>query len=153
MLVSVGFEIGYPSNFYVGGNGVNQFILLEKNSTGDYLDRLVEIRVGGFLDRFDIYYNAPDNAAVENYGDTKLRNFTVGGYKAVEYGYNETDKEKEVRENKAAIRRGASVGMVYFQRGLIINKNGTTIEISTPRYKDEFKKTFDQILSTFKFTN
>ncbi len=146
-----GFEVKYPSNFYVGGNGVNQFILLEKNSIGGYSDRLVEIRVDESLDRFDTYYNTPDNATVEHYGDTKLRNFIVGGYKAVGYGYNEKDKEKEVRENKAAMGRSASVGMVYFQRGLIINKNGTIIEISTPRYRDEFKKIFDQILSTFRF--
>ena len=58
------------------------------------------------------------------------------------------DKQKQLRENEDALKSGASVGMIYFNKGVIVNKNGEIIEISTNAYTGDFKATFDKILST-----
>lgn len=149
------FTIQYPPNLYVKGGG-QQIFLAKQDATDaekiDYSDELVEIRIDTFINRFESYYTTPDNTQVKNYGDTKLKSYSIDGYKAVLYGYGEKDKEKEIKSNEEAVKSGASVGMIYFKRGLMVNKNGVKIEISTNSYTGEFKNTFDQILSTFKFT-
>ena len=43
------------------------------------------------------------------------------------------------------------VGAISFNRGLIIDKGGTAIEISTGSYRSNFKDTFGKIISSFKF--
>jgi len=131
----------YPAGYDPGKAADAKFEILMDNS-------------GAFLtkSRFDEYYNAPDNTMVKKYGDLKLRSYKVGDYNAVEYGYDEQTKARELEENTKALNRGASVGMVYFPKGLMVSKEGTIIEISTSVYRENFKTVFDQILSTFIFT-
>ena len=149
------FSIKYPPNLYIYIQVEGQQIFLTNQDATSVetiydSDQLVEIRTDVYVGRFESYYNTPDNSFVKGYGDLKLRSYTINGYKAVEYGYDEIKKEKEIKQNDEALNSGASVGMIYFDKGLIINKAGTTIEISTNSYSGEFKNTFDQILSTFK---
>lgn len=149
------FELRYPLNLYVKGGG-GQTFLAKKDATSaeiDYSDQLVEIRVDNGTYRFNNYYNTQDNSIVQGYSDLKLRSYTIGGYKAVEYGYDESKKEEEIQENRNVLQSGASVGMIYFNKGIILNKNGTIIEISTNAYYGEFKNTFDQILATLQFVD
>ncbi len=163
-----GFEFKYPSWLYQtsdpASNGIQVFFV-EKTTLDRYpagfdfgkaADAKFEILMdngGAFLSesRFNEYFKAADNTIIKKYGDLKIRNYKIGGYDAVEFGYDEQSKAKELEANTNAIRQGASVGMVYFPRGLMINKNGVIIEISTSIYEGNFKKNFDQILSVFKF--
>lgn len=149
-----GFELRYPASLYPSG-GPNQVFLVKKAaSTAEKLgfsDNIAEIGINKATHRFYAYFNSPDNSVVENYGDLKLRSFEIGGYSAVEYGYDEEAKKKEIKEQDDAVRQGSSVGMIVFPKGLMANKNGTIIEIFTYSYHGDFKEVFDQILSTFRF--
>lgn len=148
------YTIKYPPTLFVQGGPQQIFFIKKETTTAErmgYSDQLVEIMVNKAIQRFESYYQAQDNKIVEGYGDLKLRNYLIERFWAVEYGYDEKSKEKEIEEQKKAMESGASVGMIYFPRGIIINKDGTIIEISTNSYFGEFKQTFDQILSTFKF--
>lgn len=150
------FTVKYPPSLYVKGAG-QQIFLAKKNATDaeklDYSDQLVEIRIDNFNKRFESYYNTQDGTIVTGYGDLKLRNYTIDGYKTVEYGYDTTDKQKELKQNEDALKSGASVGMIYFSKGVIVNKDGTVFEISTNVYTRDFKATFDKIISSLKFSS
>jgi len=151
-----GFEIKYPENFYIKEEGQQIFLAKQEATPAEkfsYSKQSVEIRIDVAVSRFESYYNTPDNSIVNGFGDLKLRSYFIGGFRAVEYGYNETKKEKEIKQINEALMSGVSVGMIYYPKGLIINKNGTIIEISTGSYFGEFKNIFDQILFTFKFIN
>lgn len=148
------FIIKYPPTLFAQGGPQQTFFIKKEATTAermDYSDHLVEIIVNKMIQRFESYYQTPNNKTVEGYGDLKLRSYKIDGYPAVEYGYNKESKDKELKEQAEAMESGASVGMIYFPRGIIINKDDTIIEISTKSYFGEFKQTFDQILSTFKF--
>lgn len=116
-----------------------------------YDDDHIEIRIDTAIRHFNEYISTLDNTMVQSYEHLKLRNFEIGGFKAVEYGYDEKSKKKEIEEQGDAMRHGASVGVIYFPKGIMVNQNGTIIEISTQWYTTDFKEVFDQILSTFKF--
>ena len=163
-----GFEIKYPPSLYQISDPASagiQVFFVEKTTLDRYpagydigkaADAKIEILTdssGAFLSksRFDEYYNAADNTIIKKYGDLKLQNYKIGNYNVVEFGYGEQTKAKELETNTNAIKQGASVGMVYFPRGIMINKDGSIIEISTSVYEGSFKEIFDQILSTFKF--
>jgi len=149
-----GFEVKYPPSLMPSGWSGQTYLIKKEASDAermDYSDQLVEIRVDKASYRFDKYSNTTDGSIVEGFGDLKIRNYTIDGYKAVEYGYDEALREKEIEEQRKALESGASVGIIYFPKGLIINKDGTIIEISTGSYFGDFSDTFDQILSTFKF--
>lgn len=146
------FSFKYPGNLYIKGRGAQIFIA-KKDATPaeklDYSDQLVEIRVGSNIRRFNLYYSAPENTLVASYGDLKIKNFMVDGYKAVEYGYDPSQiaKTEQYIKNNPDI----STSQVVYTSGIIANKENMTVEISTNLYSGEFKQIFDQILSTFKF--
>lgn len=148
------FAIKYPPTLFVQ-EGPQQTFFTKKEATTaermDYSDHLVEIMVNKTIQRFESYYQTANNKTVEGYGDLKLRSYKIDGYPAVEYGYNEESKEKELKEQSEALESGASVFMINFPRGIILNKDDTIIEISTKSYFGEFKQTFEQILSTLRF--
>lgn len=161
-----GFEFKYPAWLYLMSHpdSDGQQVFFVKKITldrypvgydpGKAADAKIEIRMDSseaFLmkSRFDEYYKAPDNTIVN--GDLKLRGYKIGDYNAVEYGYDEQTKARELEENSKAIRSGYSVGMIYFPKGLMINKDGAIIEIRTLVYTGNFKVDFDKTLSTFRF--
>jgi hypothetical protein len=148
------FSLEYPSDLLESGNA-EQIFLVKSNATAaeklSYADQLIEIRIGNNISRFNQYYDTLNNQEVEGFGDVKIRNKLIGNYQTVEYGYNEADEEKQSQLNKEAIQSGKSVGAVNFRKGLMINKQGTVIEISTNYYTGEFKQVFDQVLTTLKF--
>jgi hypothetical protein len=151
-----GFVFEYPPFLYSSG-GQQQVFLIKKDASDverlDYSDRIVEIRTDISTSRFETYFNTLEGSLVEGYDDIKIKGFLIGNYRAVEYGFDDERKEQEIVEQKEAIQAGAQVGMTYFRRGLLVNKNGTIIEVSTNAYIAEFTETFDQILSTFEFTD
>lgn len=145
------FTLEYPSDLYVKGEGEQVFLSKQRATDAeklDYSDQLVEIRIGNFMDRFESYYNTRDKTVVTGYSDFKLRSYNINGYQVVEYGYDESDKQKELKHNEDALRSGSGVMMIYFRKGIIANRDGTTLEISTKAYKGDFKTIFDKILTT-----
>lgn len=153
------FSVKYPPNLIVVGGAFYKKDDFERAkpagpAADDFLENyLARITVTTYTSRFEAYYNALENSIVKGYSDTILKKYVIDGYKAIEYGYDKQKKEEDIKEQEEALRSGASVTMIYFEKGLMINRKGTIIEISTLSYYGDFKNTFDQILSTFQFTN
>lgn len=148
------FSLEYPSDLLESGN-TEQMFLVKRDATAaeklSYADQLIEIRMGNNISRFNKYYDTPINQEVEGSSDVKIKNKLVGNYQAVEYGYDTAVKERQSQLNKEAIQSGKSVDAVNFKKGLMVNKKGAVIEISTNYYTGDFKQIFDQILNTLKF--
>ena len=146
-----GYSLKHPFDTYRTGSDEQKFIFPSHSYNVPTDFYFAEIRSSNATFRFEKYQNTPDNSLVEEYGDLKLRNFEVQGYNAVEYSYDEKEKQKEREENDKVIMSGGSVGRVYYNKGVLIDNNGIIIEISTNLYYKDFKQVFDQILSTFEF--
>ena len=147
-VTDLNFEFKYPSTLYPDKDFTNSQVFLKKVHASDaeridHSDEIIEVRTDGFMDRFKRYYSAAVNTEID--GRLKVKNLTIGTYNAVEYTYIPITPPK------------GNVMMMQpsYSAGIIINRNGKIIEISTNvlLQSPEFKNTFDQILSTFRFLN
>lgn len=148
------FSLEYPPNLHESGDRTQMFLVKNTATPAEklsYADQLVEIRVGNNVSRFNQYYDTSISQKVEGYGDFKIKNSLIDNNQAVEYGYDEAAEQRALQLNKEALESGKSVGSINFRKGLIINKQGTVIEISTNNYQGDFKQSFDKILTTIKF--
>lgn len=148
------FSLEYPPDLHESGNAAQIFLVKNTATPAEklsYADQSVEIRVDNSVSRFNQYYDTSVSQKVEGYGDFKIKNSLIDNNQAVEYGYDEAAKQRDLQLNKETLESGKSVGSINYRKGLIINKQGAIIEISTNNYHGDFKQSFDKILTTIKF--